>query len=52
MLPVIVIIWMFVCIQSGFGPGLAGVAHGLGFLLGFSMGVVLWALAEWRASLK
>ena len=51
-LPVIVIIWMFVCIQSGFGYGLAGVAHGLGFLLGFSMGVVLWALAEWRASLK
>jgi len=45
-LPVIVIIWMFVCIQSGFGPGLAGVAHGLGFLLGFSMGMVLWALAE------
>ena len=46
LLPVIVIIWMFVCIQSGFGYGLAGVAHGLGFLLGFLMGMALWALVE------
>ncbi|MEM3723405.1 MAG: rhomboid family intramembrane serine protease [Candidatus Hadarchaeales archaeon] len=42
MLPAFIIIWMFMDILSGFGRGLAGITHGLGFLLGFLMATALW----------